>query len=509
MKSIRACLECLVLFTVVVSIGIHFALIKLHQTFSVENENAHLFLPSKKRLNTNTNTETATKTLNANRNRNDGNRNGWSWATDEKPPSSPYAYSFVLGGIHEDRFAYKGFLYNILIAVQILRAQGSTADFVIWMRLSPDSKLAGANHKDEQKQTQKLPADADRWLRAMDVRVRLLDTLDHESYSQTVFDRFRLLSMTEYKRVIYLDADIMPRSNMDYLFRLSDTDTYNITDTENDNNNNNTILNKIDTTTDPLPVLRPNLILASRKEPCNGGMFMVAPNHGNYATLQAIIRRQREEGEQLKYPYFDYLKGWGHKFKKGGDRWYAVNEKDGDNWRFHGSHADQGLLYYYVKYANQDVSIVIGDRLLNYVPMDDGTVVSSNKGQPKLILDDFLLSTIQRKGLEGELPPTPLPKAQYGCGGANFKCRRLPYLHMVHFSGKDKPWQHGLNHTKKKSGWYPPATTWFQELQKLNTHLTMGLDTEHWMEKHADHMQDSPLGYLPKFNLNGKKKIQI
>jgi len=55
--------------------------------------------------------------------------------------SARYAYNFVLGGIHESQPAYKGFLYNILISVNLLKKLGSEADFWVWAQLSPNSTL--------------------------------------------------------------------------------------------------------------------------------------------------------------------------------------------------------------------------------------------------------------------------------------------------------------------------------------------------------------------------------
>ena len=54
---------------------------------------------------------------------------------------SPYLYVWIIGGIHEDRPAYKGFLWTILIPANVLRKVGSMEDLWIYIRLSPDSKL--------------------------------------------------------------------------------------------------------------------------------------------------------------------------------------------------------------------------------------------------------------------------------------------------------------------------------------------------------------------------------
>jgi len=357
---------------------------------------------------------------------------------------SEHAYAFVIGGIHEDRQAYKGFIYNIIITVNILRREGSTADFVLWAQLSSDSTLS-----------QKLPDEDYRLLRALGVHVRILENEGYSSFAQIVYEKFRLFSMTEYKRVIFLDADIMPVRNMDYIFHLSNTG-------------------------DPNPVLRPNLILATKGEPCNTAMFMVTPNETNWKTFQEVVKRQREEGKTLPYPHFDVIRGWGHDFRKAGAPWEAIVAKDFYKWDFHASHSDQGLMYYLMKFAIKDVSIVIGEKLQNWMPGNDEKARKS--------FDGTFLTEINDKGLSKLLPPPP---PNY-CNTKKFKCRDIPYMDFLHFSGEEKPWQ---NNFTKTGG----ASIWFDELAKLNTNLTMGLDIKNWNNVHLEHMKESPFGYLAEY----------
>jgi hypothetical protein len=117
-----------------------------------------------------------------------------------------------------------------------------------------------------------------------------------------------------------LDADTLPLVNLDYLFKLSDPEY------------------------DPNPVLRPNLIMATRGEPCNTGMFMMHPEPGAWEDLQRVIELQHERGRKLPYPHFDWKDGWGHNFEREGDHWEAIH-KNGTAWRYHAGHSDQGLWY--------------------------------------------------------------------------------------------------------------------------------------------------------------------
>ena len=127
-------------------------------------------------------------------------------------PSSPYAYVWIIGGIHEDQMSFKGFLWDVLISVSLLRNQGSTADFWLYARLSPDSKR------------ETMLAEDERLLHAMGIHIKYLEKPQRESFAQIVHDKFLTINMTDYKRVMFLDADIIPLTNMDYYFHLSDPD---------------------------------------------------------------------------------------------------------------------------------------------------------------------------------------------------------------------------------------------------------------------------------------------
>lgn len=127
--------------------------------------------------------------------------------------------------------------------------------------------------------------------------------------------------MTQYRRVVFMDADAIPLANLDYLFQLSDP---------------------LHTTTPT--ILRPNLIMASRGEPCNASLFMLKPEQGAWDELLEIIHRVREEGKALPYPHFSWERGWGYDFEAENDRWQAT-VKYGIKWRYFAAHSDQGLLF--------------------------------------------------------------------------------------------------------------------------------------------------------------------
>ena len=194
---------------------------------------------------------------------------------------SPYSYAWILGAIHEDKWAYKGFLWDVIISANLLRKQGSTADFWVFVRLSPESKLDD------------LPPEDRRLLETVGIKIRVLDKPEKESFAQLVFDKFLTINMTDYKRVIFLDGDLIPLVNLDYIFHLSDPDH-----------------------TETPTLIKPNLITASLGEPCNTGIFMVQPSVEAFAKYNDAVIKQREHAKTLPYPYFDYKEGWGRNMKE-------------------------------------------------------------------------------------------------------------------------------------------------------------------------------------------------
>lgn len=311
---------------------------------------------------------------------------------------SPFAYAFVIGGVHEDRLAYRGFLYNVLIAVNVLRKKGSIADFVLWVQLSPDSRLV-----DE------LPGEDGRLLKALGIKVKFVEKHSgNESFAQLVLEKFRVLSMIEYRRVIFLDADIMPLVNLDYIFHLS-RDGYPT-------------------------VLRPNVIIATAGEPCNTALFMVTPSKTNWEIFLGIVKRQRDEGLKLPYPHFDRGRGWGHSFfdmkRKGigNDFWEAI-ARNGSDWRFHAAISDQGLMFYYAKYAVMDTSIIIGPRLQNWMPGEDGNPKKVFEGSFEEITEVAEIVNQTKHAIHGRCDQAT---------SMNFKCSNLPYRDYLHFSGPKK-----------------------------------------------------------------------
>jgi hypothetical protein len=356
-----------------------------------------------------------------------------------------YAYMFLIGGIHEDRPGYRGFLYNVLAAANILQEQGSKADLWLYLQFSPDSKR------------DTLPEQELRVLADMGIEIVYLEKPERDSFTGTMFEKFHILRMTQYRRVIYLDADVLPLMNMDYLFELSDGEN---------------------------PVIKPNFVIATRGEPANGGCFMLEPREGAYEELQEIIRKQRESARHLKFPHFHRTKGWGHSFKEHGDEWTSIYQS-GKRWNFYGAHVDQGLLLFLVRYHIGTYTAFLGGRLVNYQ--------KGEEGQPEQE------SEMNSTSLEQYMPKKRL-SYQFGCDkNADPPHCRPPYCSFAHFVGSQKPWQVGFTKgvpDRRRRSMLGPYRLFYEMLFKLSERLGLGITEENVNKKFGD-MKESPLGYTP------------
>ena len=131
-------------------------------------------------------------------------------------------------------------------------------------------------------------------LQALNVQIYYLPkTANHmdDSFYGLMLEKFRILELEEYSRVLFLDGDVMMKCNLDYLFELSEPHP----------------------SSGKKPTLRENILLAYRSQPANGGFFILKPNRTDYLTIQSIIHeRELQVLSMTTEPYFDVVQGWGH-----------------------------------------------------------------------------------------------------------------------------------------------------------------------------------------------------
>lgn len=386
------------------------------------------------------------------------------------PPKSPFAYAYLIAGCdpsHPSR--YLGYLYGIMIAVESLQDSGSQADHVVMIQMSHKSATAT------------LPQES--WLKKLGVRVMYLPRPsvvgasdrnftrhsvdghdDNEDFCQAQMLKFHILHLTDYQRVLFLDGDVMPLCNLDYLFELS-------------------MVSNVSTET--APYLLENLIVSWTDEPAWGGFFLLRPGPREYEELLDIIDNQAQENnvhlsrqspnQHPPYPHFDVLRGWGHVIPAG-DEWSAW-KKRGVLWDFNAADCDQGLLYHWTKYVKQKVVIISNRAGEWWQPANNGTVVVMTQKKEKALAGHSCLPPVDdTRQLGFSLHPAYRHNLMYN----------VPYGDFVHFYGPFKPWlqrEIPSNHDHVvTSKWEAPSALsyWFFLLRRLNERLSMGIDLAQW-----------------------------
>jgi hypothetical protein len=347
-----------------------------------------------------------------------GNSQPFRAARANLTTSSPFAYAFVIGGCNPDNGRYMGFLYNVMVATKVLRDEGSLSDVVLLLQISPNTTAST------------IPERQQHALEALGIHMYYIPKSHRESFYDTVLNKFRVLQLVQYKKVMLLDADVMPLGNLDYLFTLDE--------------------------------LRPNVIVSGALEPANGGVFVVSPGPNEYQQLQSIIERRNERSGSSA---FDSAWGWGHEIRPP-DEWVARRPGvRGTHWTFHFAFSDQGLLYHWTKYAKQNVSIVFEDRVENWGTSESGSAV--------------LQETI-RNPFVGHSKPRLRVYAM---------CHKF-LCDIMHFSGTKKPWlprppKDISETTKHKDAFH----LWWYTLRQIDTTVGLNIDYGHWRT-----WQEQPLG---------------
>ena len=384
---------------------------------------------------------------------NNNNNNTTTPSIETHQATAPYAYVFLLAGCDPNKPTYRGFLFNILLATHQLR-QHSQADVVVLVR------MAVGHHSP----TPLLPRPEQEWLAAVGAHVVYLPPpqQQQETFSSVQLLKFHILRLVQYERVLFLDSDVLPLCNLDYLFDLTSSQQQD-------------------------GVLRENLVLAWTKEPANGGFFMLQPSLVGWEQLQDCLRRQRQEAQRiLPVPHFDKIKGWGTVIPPQ-DPWFSFQRKlSGHKWSFYAAYSDQGLLYHYVKFIRRSVSIVLGKTVQNFVPGPNGTVVLQNELDGPF--GNYTCRSVPKKGGEQYLhhPATD-----------NYLASLPPYGDFAHFYSVFKPWEHDAVIVKSKSQAKNVMQYWYYLLRQLNERLDMGLPLDSvaaWREYASIFRAPSSLG---------------
>ena len=160
---------------------------------------------------------------------------------------SEYAYVTLISGFDE-KFKYRGFIYNAMIMKKALVQLGSTADFIV-MAVFQNSNNTSLFESDMN------------LLRSHGIIVHYLERILDRS-SLLHFAEMALLKVTpysyvDYKRLQFLDGDVMPIKNMDCYFHLN-VNTFTI----------------------------------GAVSPLNSGWFLLLPNQEDYDYLISKVRKE-------------------------------------------------------------------------------------------------------------------------------------------------------------------------------------------------------------------------
>ena len=228
----------------------------------------------------------------------------------------------------------------------------------------------------------KLNDDEETFLRNANVTIRYLPKVQEDTFKSAMMAKFAVLDYTEYDRVLFMDSDVLPLCNLEHLLLAS----YN-------------------------GKLKSNVILRWSVEPASGGFFILKP--GKKDRLDEIVANQIRR-QQDKKAVFDTQWGWGQEMYLP----WSSRRKNGTDWKFYAAHADQGLLYHWVLYEQQDVTQISQFGLTHYGSKDGKAYVESEEPTT----------------LKGCSKPSG-PHLEH-----RFPRNVTPYGDFFHFKGKGKPW---------------------------------------------------------------------
>jgi len=296
--------------------------------------------------------------------------------------SSRYAYFVMLGPVDERR-TYTPWFYSAVAMANALRRFESTADVVVLLVAA----------------TSRLTATEEALLRERGVRWRYASS-PPAGMPGFHMCNYKLLAWehTEYEVIQLLDADLLPKVNMDSFFQL------------------------------PSDLSADCVSCPGRVSPLNAGWIALRPSARHSRRLRGLLERYKELRNDADPWGFPHLDSW-------------LNS-DGDwkpsGWKFFDATGNQGHLYAYFRFAARSLVVLVhatkvgGFVLVDYVGLDDPSRSPRSKPLPPSVAAH----------LESKFPcPFSTPKAQ------------VPHAY-VHFTSKFKPWLTFNPRNPKFLKWY-------------------------------------------------------
>jgi hypothetical protein len=208
--------------------------------------------------------------------------------------------------------------------------------------------------------------------------------------------------------------------------------------------------------------------------------------------LQEIIdRREIDALNRTLHHNFDNELGWGASLKPTGG-WKGTH-RGGDNWAFWYGAADQGLLYYWAKFVEQNVTLLIGETFENWGSQmdneDNGTRTPVLELSYQAPFDDFRGVSMQRSYKDSACITSHAKK-----GVESAFCHE-PVRSLHHFYGKNKPWTHMPPSSFRTAGEARKSAIgiFYYYLDRVNSQYNLGLNLDDWASEKKK-IQGLPLG---------------
>ena len=236
--------------------------------------------------------------------------------------TNEWAYVFLLADCNPAAFqpSYRGLLYNILVATYVLKYRyASPADVVVLVQMAHSSPA------------DRLPKVEEDLFQHMNIKTRYLarPSQPTSTFYRLVMAKFYVLQMAEYRKVMFLDSDVLPLCSLDYLLQLSQDG-----------------------------ILGDTIVHAMYEDPVNAGLFVVTPRHGLHDEL---LHHWNGFRNAIPKPPVDY------------ELWDGTT---GSGWDFYCGDSDQGFLFYSFLFVIQSsASLIVGSKIQHYDASTPGPVI--------------------------------------------------------------------------------------------------------------------------------------
>jgi hypothetical protein len=328
-----------------------------------------------------------------------------------------FAYAYIIAGCTLE--SCNGYVLNAIVASQALQRYNSTADVVLWVRM-----VAHLNDTT-------LPAEIENWLHKAGVKLKYLPKVQYDNFGTATMEKFRVLEMTEYDRVYFLDSDRFPLCNTDYHLDLSYHGYF-----------------------------QEYVAVAGSAAPITASAFIVTPKKGMFGKVMDIVHRHRNKTENATI--FDPIDGWGHRIMPGVIPW--------ETWTWHGVGVDQGIIFQWLVVEQMNITRVSGTSI------DTWQEVTSNveywRTLKKKVIEVSGHRYIAMVNRTKSWNNGPL----YGKGRKNEDGLMGDFYH---FAGGFKPWSKGIQAENIPSVYnvsaMDPLEIWLYFLGEANRTLALNL----------------------------------